>query len=178
MRLDDEDVQQMVVWRAAPHVHQWWDPDLPDPDSAAIIKEYEADTLPGSISTACFIELRGQPIGFIQFYRWSDYAEEATEAGMPVDEDSWGIDVFIGNPDLVGRGYGTTAVDLMCEHLFAEKGAASVALTTELDNDVAIRAYEKAGFTKRGRVLDTDTRGGERVWCWLMIRDRESKAVG
>jgi RimJ/RimL family protein N-acetyltransferase len=49
------------------------------------------------------------------------------------------------------------------------RGAAAVALATELDNVRAIRAYEKAGFVKQGQVLDTDTKNGERPWCWWMV---------
>lgn len=70
----------------------------------------------------------------------------------------------------MGRGVGTRVVSLICEHLEREHGASAVALTTETTNARAQRAYEKAGFEKVRRVLDTDTRDGERVWCWLMVR--------
>ena len=41
---------------------------------------------------------------------------------------------------------------------------------TAADTALLVAAYEKAGFSKVRRVLDTDTRDGERVRCWLMER--------
>ncbi len=41
-------------------------------------------------------------------------------------------------------------------------------MTVDVDNDVAIRSYRKAGFEWIKKVLDTDTTGGERVSAWLL----------
>ena len=73
---------------------------------------------------------------------------------------------------MLGRGYGPRAVDLVCRYLFETHDATRVALLTALDNLRAQRAYEKAGLHKLARALDTDVRGGARVECWLMVRDR------
>ena len=77
---------------------------------------------------------------------------------MRADPDTFGLDLFIGEPDLVGRGIGTRVVDLVCTYLEHDRGASAVALTTERTNLRAQRAYEKAGFRKVREVLDTDTR--------------------
>ncbi len=82
---------------------------------------------------------------------------------LPSVEDAFGLDIFIGEPELVGVGLGSRAVDLVCRHLFEERGASAVMLATEVINHRAQRAYEKAGFRKVAQVLDTDMRGGERV---------------
>ena len=58
----------------------------------------------------------------------------------------------------------------MCRHLENDLGASWIALTTEVTNHRAQRAYEKVGFVKVRQVLDTDTRDGVRVVCWLMER--------
>jgi len=82
--------------------------------------------------------------------------------------DTWGIDIHVGDPSVAGRGIGSRTVAAICGFLAAERGASDVRLTTELGNVRAQRAYERAGFRKVRQVLDTDTRDGERVWCWLM----------
>ncbi len=173
MRDDDDDYRLMVGWRNRPHVRKWWDPDEPPLDLEAAQEEYRPDTLPGAPSTACFIARNGGPVGFIQFYRWSSYADEAREVGIPFDEDTWGVDIFIGEESETGRGIGPKAMDLLCRHLHAAHGASAVALTVDVDNEVAIRSYRKAGFEQIKQVLDTDTRGGERVRSWLMVRRLE-----
>src|SRR6185295_17669736 len=151
-------------WRAMPHVHEWWDPDEPPPTADEIAQGYREEAGSDGAPTACIIELGGVPVGYLQFYRWAGYPE------VPVspDPDVWGIDLHIGEPDAVDKGIGTRTVQLICRYLADRCGASAVALTTELANARAQRAYEKAGFVKLRKVLDTDTRDGERVWCWLM----------
>jgi aminoglycoside 6'-N-acetyltransferase len=167
----DDDYALMVRWRNEPHVGHWWDPDLPPLTMQRARDEYAPDTRENSDTTACIVELGGAPVGFMQFYRWASYADEAKEVGIPFDDRSWGIDVFIGESEQTGRGLGTRMMTLLCEYLEAERGASSIALTTELDNEVAIRCYEKSGFRKAGQVFDLDTRDGERTRDWLMIRE-------
>ena len=169
--LDAEpEYRRMVEWRNRPHVRRWWDPDHPPLTIQTAVDEYRPDTRAGAVSTACIVELRGDPIGFMQFYRWSSYSDEARKVGIPFDDNTWGIDVFIGEAEEVGRGIGTRMVDLLCRYLETELQVTSIVLTTELDNHAAIRCYEKAGFAKGPKVLDTDTRDGERVMCWMMTR--------
>jgi aminoglycoside 6'-N-acetyltransferase len=172
LRDDPGEYERMVRWRNSPHVREWWDPDDPPSTLAGVTEKYRPTTATDSATTSAVIELAGRPVGFIQFYGWSSYAEEAREIGMPFAEGTWGLDVFIGEQDMVGRGVGSRAVDLLCRHLFTDRAATTVALACSVDNARAIRAYEKAGFEKRGSVLDTDTRGGRRVESWLMVRDR------
>ena len=92
--------------------------------------------------------------------------------GVPEDRDAFGLDIFIGEPDVVGTGVGSATVDLVCRTLFAERDASCVALLTAVGNEQAQRAYEKAGMRKVRRALDTDIKDGKRVESWLMIRDR------
>jgi len=176
MRDSLDDYELIVRWRNSPHVRQWWDPDEPTLTIATAIEEYRPDIAPTAATTLCIVELRGTPVGFIQFYRWSSYATEAGEIGIPFDDLSWGVDVFIGERDAVGHGLGARMMELLCGYLETGLDASSVVLTTEVENSVAIRCYEKAGFVKGPRVLDTDTRDGERVWSWVMTRSRRSPA--
>ena len=170
MRDADDDYELMIRWRNSPHVRYWWDPDLSPLTLESAKEEYRPDTQDGADSTACIVELDGKPIGFMQFYRWASYGDEAKEVGIPFDEDAWGIDIFIGEEELAQRGLGTKMMELLCAYLEDERGATSIALTTEFTNAVAIRCYEKAGFVKVAEVMDLDTRNGERTRDWLMIR--------
>jgi aminoglycoside 6'-N-acetyltransferase len=172
MRDDDADYGLLVRWRAEPHVHEWWEPDNPAPDLQTVRAHYGPRTRAEDPTTACIIELDGTPVGYMQFYRWIGWPEEAEALEVDPDQDTFGIDIFIGERDLISRGIGTRAVALMCEHLERDRGATAVALTTERTNLRAQRAYEKAGFRKVRQVLDTDTRNGQRIASWLMVRSR------
>jgi aminoglycoside 6'-N-acetyltransferase len=170
MRDDDADYALIAAWRAQPHVREWWDPDDPAPDLEAVRARYGPRVRGEEPTTSCVIELDGVPIGYLQFYRWIAWPREAEALEVDADEHTFGIDIFIGEPHLIGRGIGTRAVSITCEHLERDRGATTVALTTESTNVRAQRAYEKSGFQKIREVLDTDTRDGERIRCWLMVR--------
>jgi len=172
LRNDDEDIAAMVRWRAQPHVHAWWDPDGSAPTFEEAAALYGARTHPSSPTTPCVIQLGERPIGYLQFYKWASFPVEAGSMGVEHDEDTFGLDLFIGEPELVGHGIGSRTVDLLCRYLEQERGATRTVLLTETTNARARRAYEKAGFTKVRAVLDMDTRDGERMRCWLMERVR------
>jgi len=174
-RMQQDDLSLLVTWRNEPHVRAWWEMDG-DPvpytlDDAR--EEYGPDLEAGGPSTPAIILMRDRPVGYVQWYRWADYAEEVAEVGLPGDADAFGLDILIGEPDAVGTGVGSTVVDLVCRRLFAE-GASCVALLTAVGNQPAQRAYEKAGLTKVRRALDTDIKDGQRVESWLMVRHRDS----
>ena len=60
----------------------------------------------------------------------------------------WAIDIFIGESDLHGKGIGSASLTLILKYLFHEEGAKKVIIDPEIDNERAIRAYEKARFKK------------------------------
>ena len=170
MRDEDAEYARMVEWRNSPHVRRRWDPDDPPMTLASARAEHGPDTQPDAPGTACIVELDGEPIGFIQFYRWASYPDEAEIVGIPFDERTYGLDVFIGVAGMIGKGIGTKVMKALSDYLIKEKAASSVVLTTDLDNHAAIRCYEKAGFRKVKEVLDTDTYKGERVRSWMMVK--------
>ncbi len=165
-----EDYDHLVRWRNEAHVRAWWDPDDPPMTGEAAVHEYRPLTDPSGPTTACLIEEDGRPIGYIQFYRWADEADDAAAMGLAFDRGAWGLDVFIGEPSAIGRGVGTRVVDLLCRYLFVERGATSVQLVAAQANARALRAYRKAGFRRAAAVLDLDTKDGRRVRSWLMVR--------
>ena len=173
LRDDPGDYELIVRWRNEPHVRAWWDPDDPLLTLEAAIEEYRADTREDSPTRACIIERGNEPIGFLQFYRWSDQPSVAEVLEISLEQDAWGLDLFIGEPSQVGRGVGTRVIDLLCRFLFEERGASSVALVAAQDNARALRAYEKAGFRRVQPVLDTDVKDGQRVRSWLLVRGGE-----
>jgi len=170
MRDETADYELVARWRGEPHVHEWWDPDLPVPTMDSVRSEYRLDLQPESPDMVCIVEFEGRPIGFVQFYPWSAYQEELRDLGRDLLDASWGLDLFIGESDSLGQGIGPSIIDLVCRHLFEERGASVVVLWTAMDNHRAVRAYEKARFERIGEVLDTDTKRGQRVLSLVMAR--------
>lgn len=174
MRDDPADYDLFVRWRNEPHVAEWWSTD-DDPTPTTydrVVERYGPLAEDASWVTGCFITDDDRPIGYAQFYPWSAEADGAREMGVTDLDGSYGLDILIGEPDSVGRGIGSRAVALLARHLFEKGDATSVALLTPVGNELAHRAYEKAGFRKVKQTLDTDVVNGERRMSWLMVLER------
>ena len=178
MRDHPDDHHRMVAWRNTPYVREWWDPDDPPLTVAAAMEEFTALTEADHPTVPCFIELEGEPVGYIQFYPWDAEEEYLSTVGLTLPKGAWGLDIFVAG-DLAGRGIGSRAVRLLTAHLFTEEAATAVALVTESGNARAHAAYIRTGMRVSGEPFpDTDMRAGQRVESILMIRDRPAGTAG
>jgi aminoglycoside 6'-N-acetyltransferase len=75
-----------------------------------------------------------------------------------------GIDLFIGEPDMIARGHGSALIRAFVEDRL-KHGAPRIVTDPDPLNTRAVRAYEKAGFQKAGMV---DTPDGPAL---LMVRN-------
>jgi aminoglycoside 6'-N-acetyltransferase len=139
------DLPLLARWRAMSHVSKWW--GAPEVES-------EEEKLADPRIALWIVANRGRPFAFAQDYSPHDWTPHPF-AHLP--PGARGIDQYIGEPDMVGRGHGSAFVRLHCERLFGA-GAPAVGTDPHPDNARAIRAYEKAGFVVTGG--PTDTRWG------------------
>jgi RimJ/RimL family protein N-acetyltransferase len=178
MRDEVADHERIVDWRNRPHVREWWDPDDPPLTLEAAIEEFREASDPSRPTEVAIIEVDEVAAGYLQFYPWDGEQPYLEEVGIMLPVGAWGLDIFIGEPSLLGRGIGSRAVRLISDHLFATAGATAVALATEAGNARAQAAYTRAGMHTVQRFLDTDVRDGQRVESILMIRDRPGGTAG
>lgn len=127
----ESDVPRLQAWLDSEHVALWWRDerveDQLDPNEHFVI------------------ELDGVPVGMIQTYLVDDYPEWKAVVG---DEPNLaGVDLLIGEPDLVGRGLGPEILEQFArEVVFANADTVAVVATVEEANRRSWRAFEKAGF--------------------------------
>lgn len=135
--VEDDDLELLASWLREPHVAEWWG----DPDAAlAEIREsMESDSVEPLI-----VELGGRPIAYLQSYD-PHLEDDHPYADQPFG--TLGLDLSIGVADLIGIGHGSAILSRFAEELF-EEGAPRLIIDPHPDNARAIRAYEKAGFTK------------------------------
>jgi len=112
----------------------------------------------------CIIERASQPIGYLQFYPVLDSEEYALESVDGV----LGLDLFLGDPELWGRGIGTRAIRLVMGALFERPRVRRLLIDPHVENLRAIRAYEKCGFRKVKVLPAHELHEGEYRDCWLM----------
>ena len=113
------------------------------------------------------IVLDGRDVGYVQTYRIGDHPAYAREIG--VDDESAGLDLFLGEPDCVGRGLGPLVSDrFVRDVVFATTAAVAVVSDPSSSNPRSVRAFEKAGFRRWRTVVPTDPACGD----LLLRRDR------
>jgi aminoglycoside 6'-N-acetyltransferase len=136
------DLPTIRRWLETPHVAEWWhDPaeqfelvsgDLDHPDMAQFIVSSDATDF-----------------AYLQCYDIS-----AWDSGFgPQPEGTRGLDQFIGEADMLGRGHGSALTRVFAGQLLTT-GTPRVVTDPDPANARAIRAYEKAGFC-RDRIVET-----------------------
>ena len=148
-----EDLPLVRDWLAAPHVMQWW--GKPDEQFALVSGDLDEPAMDQYL-----VATAGPPFGYLQCYDLT-----AWNAGFgPQPAGTRGIDQFIGEPDMMGRGHGSALIRAFVDGLLTA-GTPRVLTDPDPANARAIRAYEKAGFCKD---CELNTPGGRAL---LMIRD-------
>lgn len=163
--LEHADLPLMHEWLGREHVRTWWSDHPPTPEQVA---EHYGPKIDGGVPTRPFlILLDGRPIGYAQAYRIEDHPDyaRAVDAGP----GAGGLDLFIGEPELLSRGLGPRIVEsFLTGVLFADPEIDVCVIGPSVENRAAIRAYAKAGFTH----LKTVQVPGERLPEYLMTRRR------
>lgn len=88
-------------------------------------------------------ELNGRPIGFIQII---DPAEEDSHYWGDVPANLRAIDIWIGLPEDLGKGYGTVMMNMALGRCFNDKSVEAVLLDPLETNVRAHRFYKRLGF--------------------------------
>lgn len=88
-------------------------------------------------------ELNGKALGFIQII---DPAQEESHYWGPVAQNLRAIDIWIGEKSNLGKGYGTTMMQLAIGRCFATKNVDAILIDPLETNIAAIRFYERLGF--------------------------------
>jgi aminoglycoside 6'-N-acetyltransferase len=129
-------------WLARPHVREWWG----DPDEQFALVGGDLD----EPAMDQFIVLAGdQPFGYLQCYSLT-----AWNTGFgPQPEGTRGIDPFVGESDMIGRGHGSAFIRAFVDEKLRQ-GLPRMVTDPDPLNLRAVRAYENAGFAG-DRMVDT-----------------------
>jgi aminoglycoside 6'-N-acetyltransferase len=138
--LSAADLDLVREWLGREHVHRWWR-DPVDQDLAEIAAALEGR---GRIEYYVIL-VDARPAGMIQTYRVADHLE--WDAIVQAGPGAAGLDLFIGELDLVGRGLGPQILaGFASTVVFADPELVAVVATVEEPNRRSWRAFEKAGF--------------------------------
>ena len=160
------DAGLILSWLTDPRNLEYWEGPGTVYDMQRVIEDFYQEEWNAS---KCMIVYEGQDVGYVQAYLLDEEMRdeyEYSKAGLK----TFGIDQFIGVPELWGQGIGRRFVDLLCRYLEENCGAGAIVLDPHCDNPRAIRCYEACGFKKLKLLPRHELHAGEMVDCWLMER--------
>lgn len=144
----EADLPRLAVWLRLPHVQAWWPADG---SPAALAAEY-APILRGEVAVRAHVALLdGAPSGYVQDYTpaslhgdgwWLDVADPGVR----------GIDIFVADQALLGRGLGARMIDAFVARLFQDRRVTLVQADPHPRNERAVRAFSRAGFCEQGPI--------------------------
>jgi aminoglycoside 6'-N-acetyltransferase len=135
-----DDLPLIARWLAMTHVLKWWG----DPaEQYALV----SGDLSDPAMDQYIVEADGRAFAYLQCYDLT-----AWNSGFGVQPKcTRGIDVFIGEPDMLGHGAALIGGFVQGR---MQRGVRRIVTDPDPANLRAIRAYEKAGFT-RDRIVET-----------------------
>jgi aminoglycoside 6'-N-acetyltransferase len=140
------DLPLIERWLVAPEVMRWW--GEPDEQYELVSSDLDHPDMDQFI-----VRHDGRPFAYIQCYRLSTWNQGFGDQ----PPGTRGIDQFIGEPEMIGRGHGSKFIRQFVEEML-QKGTPRVVTDPDPTNGRAIRAYEKAGFVRAGLVETPDGR--------------------
>jgi len=151
--MTSDDLPVIRQWLARPHVREWWG----DPSE-------QYDLVSGDLDEPAMDQFIVS-VGSDDFAYLQCYDLTAWNSGFGAHpRGTRGIDLFIGEPDMIGRGHGSAFIRAFVDERL-RSGAPRMVTDPDPSNTRAVRAYEKAGFEKAGMV---DTPDGPAL---LMVRN-------
>jgi aminoglycoside 6'-N-acetyltransferase len=136
------DLPMVRRWLETADVVRWW--GVPVEQYALVGGDLDHPDMDQFI-----VALDDHPFGYIQCYALSTWNQNF--GAQPAR--TRGIDQFIGEPELIGRGHGSSFIRQFADSLLTS-GIPRVVTDPDPDNGRAVRAYAKAGF-QSDRVVDT-----------------------
>ena len=150
--LTPADLPMLHEWLQRPHVAAWWQPT---PTLEELAEEHAPAFAGVAYHAPYVVLLDGAPAGYVQSYD----AVASHADGWWLDEHDpgvRGIDQFIADESLLGRGLGSCMVRRFVELLFRDPAVTRIQTDPDPRNARAIRCYEKAGFRAHGIVETPD----------------------
>lgn len=171
-RIKESDLPLLHKWFNTPHVSKWWEIDGNHHPSLNEVKKHYSPRVTGDERVDVYLIIHdGTPIGMVQSYNLDD--EPAEKANFGLDRSCAGIDMLIGEPDYVHRGLGSGIIrEFLKEIIFKEYDVDCCIVDPYVKNEIAIKAYKKAGF----RYLKTVWYEKERKREHILSIDREEFA--
>jgi len=158
MENKQEDKALLLEWLSNPELIELaWGEEAPWDIEKIEDNFFEEKTSENSVVMACIIEYENKAAGYIQYYMLDENSYRFNSK-VPYEKfiGGYGIDLFIGYPELWGKGIGTNVISAMTSYLMNTLGAKVVCADPEENNKRSVQSFIKARFSPMGKIQNYD----------------------
>jgi len=169
--MQESDTALLFQWLKEPHVARWWWPyrglyeRFVERFNLAAYKQNAYNPFIGYVNE--------QPIAFIQYYNAARSYHTWKQVYRDPLAKAVGVDMCIGEPNCVGKGYGTTILKAFVKKIFDETDTLTILIDPDATNQAAIRCYQKVGFIA---VTEVETRKAQAPSGKLLLMEIKRNA--
>ena len=144
--LEETDLELIHTWVHRPFVKKWFEHMVMPWDEFQTTMH---ERLNSGILWIFIIQTNGNPIGCIGYYDANKFADGS---GLTEPEGTYGIDLFIGEQEYLGKGYGTATLIQFIKKIMNDQKALlkpihKIIVDPHTENIPALKMYTKLGFT-------------------------------
>lgn len=167
-KLQLSDVSLVHCWFNLPHVQKFY--SLRSWVEEEVLKKLEPYILGIKPVYPFIILINEQPVGYIQYYPVRDFPWPNQDLPQDVVQQSAGMDLFIGEPQLLHKGHGQQIIrQFLKEKIWRHFNYCVV--DPEINNQTAIDCYKKLGFANH-KIISSENALQKKVKLQLMILNK------
>lgn len=147
------DLPLLAEWLERPHVRPWYG----ERGSLDDVVAYYGPSIDGNEPTDhTIVELDGRPIGMLQTYVVADHPTYAALIGIR-DRQTAGVDILLGEEELIGRGLGTKILQRFVTEVVFERAETTCCVADpDVENIASVRAFKNAAFVPIHEFVDPE----------------------
>ncbi|RAP35986.1 hypothetical protein B1207_10455 [Legionella quinlivanii] len=169
-KLSYEDVPMLFKWFNLSHVQEYYSLRYWSKDE--VLHKLEPYITGEKPVSGFLIKIDDKAVGYIQTYKVIDFPWDNQDLPNEIINNSAGIDLFIGDAALLGKGFGYKIIDqFLAESIWPEFNYCIV--DPQINNKPAIRCYEKLGF-KQHKIIETKDALNIDTYLMLMIKHKDN----
>ena len=137
--LVESDLDMLFAWFRQPYIEKLWK----EPKDFGIFKSKYMKHITTQDIAPFIACIQDTPVAYIQ-YHYTNAEDRAIVNDFSIPEKSIGIDVFIGNPKYLNKGYGATLLKEFIAFIKdREPNCEAIIIDPATNNDRAIACYKK-----------------------------------
>lgn len=147
MRNEETDMELLFKWLTNPMVIRYVYEEGAPWTLDKVREEFAEKMTEEGTTTPCLILYEGREVGYLQYYPITEDSYKFNDlATYERIKGGYGVDMFIGEPELWQKGIGSRALGILEEYLKKQLEVSVICVDPATDNERGMNFWPKVGF--------------------------------